>query len=74
MIFKDKELNKKELLKKLSEIVDQQTFSAFFRDSDVKTFDNELVYFILQTNNDVKYIKKKFLWKSTNSNNTCFWS
>ena len=31
MIFKDKELNKKELLKKLSEIVDQQTFSAFFR-------------------------------------------
>ena len=50
MIFKDKDLNKKELLKKLSEIVDQQTFLSFFRDSNVITFDNEIVYLILQTN------------------------
>ena len=60
MIFKDKELNKKELLKKLSEIVDQQTFLSFFRDSNVITFDNEIVYLILQTSNDVKYIIKNF--------------
>ena len=63
MIFKDKDLNKKELLKKLSEIVDQQTFLSFFRDSNVITFDNEIVYLILQTSNDVKYIKKNFYEK-----------
>ncbi|MBR2849278.1 MAG: hypothetical protein IKB83_02080, partial [Mycoplasmataceae bacterium] len=72
MIFKDKDLNKKELLKKLSEIVDQQTFLSFFRDSNVITFDNEIVYLILQTSNDVKYIKKNFYDKVQTAINHVF--
>ena len=72
MIFKDKDLNKKELLKKLSEIVDQQTFLSFFRDSNVITFDNEIVYLILQTSNDVKYIKKNFYEKVQTAINHVF--
>lgn len=53
-------LNKKELHKKLLELCDEQTFLAFFKESDLKLGPDGLIYLILTTTNDVKYIKKNF--------------
>lgn len=61
MNLKKQNFQKKEVLKKLAELCDDQTYSGFFRDANVKTHDNETIYIILSTSNDVKYIKKNFL-------------
>lgn len=52
--------NKEEVLKKLKDLTDEQTYSAFFRDSDLVQINNQRILFILQTKNDVKYIMKNF--------------
>lgn len=52
--------HKEEVLKKLKNLTDEQTYSGFFRDADVIEINSQKVFFILQTKNDVKYIKKNF--------------
>ena len=60
MIIKNDELNTKEVLNKLKESCDSQTYSAFFREAMIRTTKDGEIYLVLQTLNDVKYIKKNF--------------
>ncbi|MBD5423202.1 MAG: chromosomal replication initiator protein DnaA [Mycoplasma sp.] len=53
--------NNDEVLKKLSDLCDSQTYLAFFRDAKIISEDDKKIYLVLMTNNDVKYIKKNFL-------------
>ena len=49
-----------EVLKKLKDLCDEQTYSAFFRDAQIRTSNDGQIFLILLTLNDVKYIKKNF--------------
>ncbi len=60
MKLRNDEFSTLEIHKKLRDLCDQLTFQSFFNESFVKTNDNNEIFLVLQTNNDVKYIKKNF--------------
>ncbi|WP_022935388.1 chromosomal replication initiator protein DnaA [Mesomycoplasma moatsii] len=60
MSLNSDEFNTSEVLKKIKDSCDEQTYSAFYRDAIVRVGNDEKIYLILQTSNDVKYIQKNF--------------